>query len=221
MLSPKMSRSRLACALAAVALTGGLAACSQPEEPETPETSAVTTAEETTSEAEESEAESESESTTETSEASSKDDEENEVGEVRERFASLAPESLFDALDTCTETSIEGSYDCSGSEIGQFQFFDSDSKAASSTQVLTELRSSRVVEDTGRKVVGWSVLGTSALITVVDNEEGLVLQQLMSGDKEDPAERIYELGLAEDDGSGVKTPNPDSKSAPTTTKQSQ
>ena len=91
---------------------------------------------------------------------------------------------------------MEGSYDCSGPEIGQFQFFDSDSKAASTTQLLTELRSSRVVEDSGDRVVGWSTLGTSAIITVVDNREGLVMQQLISSDQEDPRQRIYELGLA-------------------------
>ena len=92
---------------------------------------------------------------------------------------------------------MEGSYDCSGPEIGQFQFFDSESKAASTTQLLTELRSSRLVEDKGDRVVGWSVLGTSAIITVVDNEAGQVMQQLISTDQEDPRKRIYELGLAD------------------------
>ena len=89
-----------------------------------------------------------------------------------------------------------GSFDCSGDEIGQFQFFDSESKAASTTQLLTELRSSRVVEDNGDRIVGWSTLGTSAIITVVDNRAGQVLQQLVSSDQEDPRQRIYDLGLA-------------------------
>ena len=91
---------------------------------------------------------------------------------------------------------MSGSFDCSGEGIGQFQFFDSDSKAASTTQLLTELRSSRVVEDNGDRVVGWSTLGTSAIITVVDNEAGQVMQQLISTEQDDPRQRIYDLGLA-------------------------
>ncbi|WP_396122186.1 hypothetical protein [Corynebacterium sp. p3-SID1056] len=119
------------------------------------------------------------------------------VTEVAETFASLAPESLFAQFETCSETGVSGSYDCSGAEIGQFQFFDSEAKAASTTQLLTELRSSRIVEDDGERIVGWSTLGTSAIITVVDNERGQVLQQLVSTEQEDPRERIGKLGLAE------------------------
>lgn len=116
--------------------------------------------------------------------------------EVRERFSTLAPGEFFDKLDECSPSGISGSFDCSGDEIGQFQFFDSESKAASTTQLLTELRSSRVVEDDGDRIVGWSTLGTSAIITVVDNRAGQVLQQLVSSDQEDPRQRIYDLGLA-------------------------
>lgn len=126
-----------------------------------------------------------------------KDVDPKSVTEVQEKFSSLAPDSLFEQFDSCTSTGLKGSYDCSGSGVGQFQFFDSTSKAASTTQLLTELRSSRVVEDTGRKVVGWSTLGTTAVITVVDNDEGLVMQQMVSSDQEDPETKIYELGLAE------------------------
>ena len=118
------------------------------------------------------------------------------LAEVRETFAGLAPEELFDQFDGCSAAGISGSFDCQGDEIGQFQFFDSDAKAASSTQLLTELRSSRVVEDSGDRVVGWSTLGTSAIITVVDNRAGQVMQQLISSDQEDPRQRIYDLGLA-------------------------
>ncbi|WP_018296171.1 hypothetical protein [Corynebacterium lubricantis] len=137
--------------------------------------------------------------TTRNSTASERDDEaasDEILAQVKETFAPLAPESFFDGFVTCSESGISGSYDCAGPEVGQFQFFDSDSKAASTTQLLTELRSSRVVEDTGRKVVGWSTLGTTAVITVVDNDEGLVMQQMISSDQEDPEERIYELGLS-------------------------
>ena len=128
--------------------------------------------------------------------STSKKHETDALAEVRERFATLAPEEFFDQFDDCAAGGLSGSFDCSGEGIGQFQFFDSDSKAASTTQLLTELRSSRVVEDNGDRVVGWSTLGTSAIITVVDNREGQVMQQLISTDQEDPRQRIYDLGLA-------------------------
>lgn len=128
--------------------------------------------------------------------STSKKHEADALAEVRERFATLAPEEFFDQFDDCAAGGLSGSFDCSGEGVGQFQFFDSDSKAASTTQLLTELRSSRVVEDNGDRVVGWSTLGTSAIITVVDNEAGQVMQQLISTDQEDPRQRIYDLGLA-------------------------
>ena len=127
---------------------------------------------------------------------SGKKQEADVLEEVRERFSTLAPEEFFDQFDDCAAGGLSGSFDCSGEGIGQFQFFDSDSKAASTTQLLTELRSSRVVEDNGDRVVGWSTLGTSAIITVVDNEAGQVMQQLISTDQDDPRQRIYDLGLA-------------------------
>lgn len=141
-----------------------------------------------------------SETVSSTSTSSAKNDKtssaQETLADVRERFASLAPDEFFDQFEGCGAGGISGSFDCQGEEIGQFQFFDSESKAASSTQLLTELRSSRVVEDSGDRVVGWSTLGTSAIITVVDNREGLVMQQLVSSDQEDPRQRIYDLGLA-------------------------
>lgn len=135
------------------------------------------------------------ESTSTSSSAKSRD--ENVLGDVRDRFSTLAPPEFFDQFDSCVAGGLSGSFDCSGDGIGQFQFFDSESKAASTTQLLTELRSSRVVEDNGDRVVGWSTLGTSAIITVVDNRKGQVMQQLISTDQEDPRQRIYDLGLAE------------------------
>ena len=68
-------------------------------------------------------------------------------------------------------------------------------KASQTTQVLTELRSSRVIEDSGNRVVGWSMLGNTAILTVVDNDEGLIMQQMISTDQDDPEERLKELGL--------------------------
>ena len=85
---------------------------------------------------------------------------------------------------------------CSGEEVGQFQFFANEAKAASTTQLLTELRSARIVQDDGDVIVGWSNVGTVAIITVVDNANGVVLQQMISTDEQDPRERIMELGLA-------------------------
>lgn len=169
--------------------------------PKTTTSETTTTAESESDTASESESESASETVSSTSTSSSKREKADSSAEatleqVRERFASLAPEEFFDQFEGCGAGGISGSYDCQGDEIGQFQFFDSESKATSSTQLLTELRSSRVVEDSGDRVVGWSTLGTSAIITVVDNREGLVMQQLISSDQEDPRQRIYDLGLA-------------------------
>ncbi|WIM68311.1 hypothetical protein QP027_02600 [Corynebacterium breve] len=210
--------ARLSAGILSVALAGTmLSACTDKDDPQaanpTPpaETTEVSTPAETTSPslesttAESSTKESTSKESTKsapkttgrTSTASERNSKQSKlVDEVSEKFSSLAPESLFEQFDACTETALKGSYDCSGPEVGQFQFFDSTSKAASTTQLLTELRSSRVVEDTGRTVVGWSTLGTTAVITVVDNELGLVMQQMVSSDQEDPEEKIYELGLA-------------------------
>ncbi|TNL98597.1 hypothetical protein FHE74_04110 [Corynebacterium tapiri] len=117
------------------------------------------------------------------------------MAKVKKRFGSIAPDSLWEQFDTCDSTGLDNAYECSGPAVGQFQLFDSKSKAASTTQVLEELRSSTVLEDNGRYIVGWSTLGTSAVITVVDNEEGLVMQQLVSSDIVDPEEHIKKLGL--------------------------
>ena len=55
-----------------------------------------------------------------------------------------------------------------------------------------------MIKDTGKLVVGWSTLGSIAVITVVDNEKGLVMQQMVSTDTVDPTKRIYQLGLADE-----------------------
>lgn len=217
-------RTIAAAAAAAVALTSTLTACGQNDEAETSATSAgattattaTTTAEESTTTAASTTAASTTRTTASTttgaaagssstgaaavtgaSTSNSSNKEEQALREVAQQFSTLAPAEFFEKLDACTSTGIAGSYDCSGEGIGQFQFFASDSKAASTAQLLTELRSSRVVEDSGARIVGWSTLGTSAIITVVDVDKGQVLQQLTSSDQGDPRERIYELGLAE------------------------
>ncbi|AQQ14587.1 hypothetical protein CGLAU_03010 [Corynebacterium glaucum] len=211
--------SRAVTAAATIALAASLTACGDnaTEQTETatptPEATAtsvdsssaeVTEATETVSD--ESEASSEPSISKSSSAARTTVAEERKlVAEVAERFSTLAPAALFSQFESCSATGMAGSFDCSGSEIGQFQFFDSEAKAASTTQLLTELRSSRIVEDKGDRVVGWSVLGTSAIITVVDNTKGQVMQQLISTDQDDPRQRIYELGLA-DQVNEVKTP---------------
>ena len=121
---------------------------------------------------------------------------EKSVAKAYDIFAPVAPKELFALFDRCDSTGGDDSYNCSGPEVGQFQFFRSHSKAKQTTQVLTELRSSQVIEDAGDRVVGWSTLGTTAVITVVDNKEGMVMQQMISSDQEDPEEKIKELGLA-------------------------
>jgi len=121
---------------------------------------------------------------------------EKSVAKAYNIFAPVAPKELFAHFDRCDSTGGDDSYNCSGPKVGQFQFFRSHSKAKQTTQVLTELRSSQVIEDDGDRVVGWSTLGTTAVITVVDNKEGMVMQQMISSDQEDPEEKIKELGLA-------------------------
>ncbi|RSZ61862.1 hypothetical protein EAH68_11405 [Corynebacterium hylobatis] len=187
--------ARLTAASAAVLLSVGLTACTSGDQPEpatsSPAPSPTVVSTTTTTPVETSEA---TETTaTSTSRAGLPED----VAEVQEIFSPIAPASLFEEFDSCNASGLDNAWECSGREVGQFQFFESMSKAASTTQLITELRSSRVVEDTGRKVVGWSTLGTTAVITVVDNDQGLVMQQMVSSDRVDPEERIYELGLAE------------------------
>ncbi|WP_157108874.1 hypothetical protein [Corynebacterium aquilae] len=119
------------------------------------------------------------------------------VEDVFERFGSLAPRSLFERFEVCSPNGVPNSAACSGPSVGQFQFFASDAKAASMTQLLTELRSSRVVKDSGSMVVGWSTLGTTAIVTVVDNDKGVVMQHMITSDKQDPGEVIRDLHLAD------------------------
>lgn len=155
--------------------------------------SAETTASPSPSESEEATEETEGTSTSTTSTAK-KDD--NGVAEVAKQFSTLAPPEFFEKLDSCTPTGLPDAFDCSSSEMGQFQFMESESVATTSTQVLTELRSSEVVEDTGRFVVGWSTVGSSAVVTVIDNDKGQIMKQLLTMDREGPREHIYKLGLA-------------------------
>lgn len=203
MRSARRPLSRLATAAAVVLMPGlGLAACGEAEEPgpaPAPSESASAPAPTTDAPTTESSATETSETpATTTTQRTSEDETDPVVEEVAEEFASLAPASLFEQFESCDPSGLADSWQCSGAEVGQFQFFSGTAKAASTTQLLTELRSSRIVEDTGDRVVGWSTLGTTAVITVVDNERGQVLQQMISSDREDPEEIIYELGLAEE-----------------------
>lgn len=201
---PNLSRSRVRQLAAATSVMAavGLVACSTPEqsaepaEQTTAQSAAETTTALTSSVAKTSTVEESSTSETTSTSPSAKPSKKG-VDEAREVFSSLAPASLWKSFDSCSTTGLEGSYECAGSEVGSFQFFDSRSKAASTTQLLTELRSSQVISDTGRFVVGWSTLGTTAVITVVDNDAGQVMQQLVSSDIEDPDDKIADLGLTD------------------------
>ncbi len=174
----------LARPLIALAMTAALplAACANTNEDATEQSSTSETSSQATS-------------TAASSTESTEEKEKEGVAEAKEAFGSLAPESVFEDFESCEPAGVKNAMDCSGPNVGQFQFSRSESKAASMTQLLTELRSARVVKDTGRAVVGWNTLGSTAVITVVDNEEGTVLQQMTSTDQKDPEERIEELNL--------------------------
>ena len=211
----RRSSARTATAAALLGLSVAAASCSSgadaPDDAPVETTSAATT---TASENDEESAVSSTESSTEPESAAKDEDEASEesttrepsasseldksVAKVYDVYKSLAPKDLFAQFERCDSTGGDSSYNCSGPKVGQFQFFKSHSKASQTTQVLTELRSSHAIEDDGDRVVGWSTLGTTAVITVVDNKEGLVMQQMISSDQVDPEEKIKELGLVKD-----------------------
>lgn len=210
--------SRFTAAASAVLATGCLlTACGKDDTPSpepAPASEATTTAAEKTSapapatseSADSSEAEDESSTAGSSTARKDKDKDASEsaepsgkftdsVEQAYEIFGGLVPEEIFAQFDRCDPNGVTDSFNCSGSEVGQFQFFKSKTKASQTTQVLTELRSSRVIEDSGNRVVGWSMLGNTAILTVVDNDEGLIMQQMISTDQDDPEERLKELGL--------------------------
>lgn len=214
----RRSSARTATAAALLGLSVAAAGCSSdadaPDDAPVETTSAATT---TTSENDKESAASSTESSTSSTESESADKDEDEASEesttrepsasseldksvakVYDVYKSLAPKDLFSQFERCDSTGGDSSYNCSGPKVGQFQFFKSHSKASQTTQVLTELRSSHAIEDDGDRVVGWSTLGATAVITVVDNKEGLVMQQMISSDQVDPEEKIKELGLVKD-----------------------
>lgn len=215
----RRSSARTATAAALLGLSVAAAGCSSdadaPDDAPVETTSAATTT--TTSENDKESAASSTESSTSSTESESADKDEDEASEesttrepsasseldksvakVYDVYKSLAPKDLFAQFERCDSTGGDSSYNCSGPKVGQFQFFKSHSKASQTTQVLTELRSSHAIEDDDDRVVGWSTLGTTAVITVVDNKEGLVMQQMISSDQVDPEEKIKELGLVKD-----------------------
>lgn len=215
----RRSSARTATAAALLGLSVAAAGCSSdadaPDDAPVETTSAATTT--TTSANDKESAASSTESSTSSTESESADKDEDEASEesttrepsasseldksvakVYDVYKSLAPKDLFAQFERCDSTGGDSSYNCSGPKVGQFQFFKSHSKASQTTQVLTELRSSHAIEDDGDRVVGWSTLGTTAVITVVDNKEGLVMQQMISSDQVDPEEKIKELGLVQD-----------------------
>lgn len=206
----KSRRPRIIELTGAVFLAATLVACGTAEEPApepapetsmasetaepTSESSEETTSESSTESASEEPSESASKEPTETTSASPSDFN-DDIDAAYQIFSSIAPRELFEEFDSCDSVGGENNFNCSGPEVGQLQFSKSSTRATQTTQVLTELRSSTVLEDSGDRVVGWSTLGSTAVLTVVDNKEGLVVQQMLSTDQEDPEDRLIELGL--------------------------
>jgi len=206
----KSRRPRIIELTGAVFLAATLVACGTAEEPApepapetstasesaepTSESSEETTSESSTESASEEPSESASKEPTETTSASASDFN-DDIDAAYQIFSSIAPRELFEEFDSCDSVGGENNFNCSGPEVGQLQFSKSSTRATQTTQVLTELRSSTVLEDSGDRVVGWSTLGSTAVLTVVDNKEGLVVQQMLSTDQEDPEDRLIELGL--------------------------
>ncbi|MCQ9330445.1 beta-N-acetylglucosaminidase [Corynebacterium phoceense] len=153
-------------------------------------TSASTSA--TSSASESLEPSSSSATTTSSASRSSRADSVEDVADI---FGTLAPRSFFSELEECDSAGLKDSYNCSGPEVGQFQFSKSETKAAQTTQLLEELKSSRLLYNDDVRLVGWTMFGSTAIITVVDNDEGLVMQQMTSTDEQDPKDKIRELGL--------------------------
>ena len=52
------------------------------------------------------------------------------VDEAYAIFGDLVPEEIFAEFDRCDPNGVEDSFNCSGSKVGQFQFFKSKTKAS-------------------------------------------------------------------------------------------
>lgn len=212
----KSRKPRIIQLTGAVFLAATLVACGTSEEPApapAPETTEASPSSEVESSSKETSAEQSSSETETSTDSKSADPSESESEEPTETtstsasgfsddidaayeiFSSIAPRELFEKFDSCDSVGTDNNYNCSGPEVGQLQFSASSNRATQTTQVLTELRSSTVLEDSGDRVVGWSTLGSTAVLTVVDNKDGLVVQQMLSTDQEDPEDRLIELGL--------------------------
>lgn len=215
--------TRLGAGLSILALAGTLSACGQlrdrnepppgrttaaAEPSESPTESSTATPSPTISDISTSSSSSTPTSTTSTSSTTSAKALPKDVEKVAELYKTIAPREFFEGLESCGSGGKKDSYLCSGHD-GQFQFDHSDSRAASTTQALTELRNSRVVEDTGSRIVGYSAIASTTVITVIDNDRGLIMQEMLTSDKTDPETRIRELGLVKED---EDTPSSSAKS---------
>lgn len=220
--------SRFAAAAASVALlSAALVACTDEGDnggEDAPSTTTVAPAEETTpvtptdttttvtttpdddADGDDADADAEATSSRQSRNANNSDMPED-VRAVAEMFSTLAPMSLFESFESCSSIGRD-TYGCTGAETGQIQFFDSPAKAATQTEVITGLRSARVVKDTGDHVVGWSVTGGTAVISAIDNERGHVLQFMVSPEQVEPDDVIRELGLINPDQEGADEAEP-------------
>ncbi|WKD61768.1 hypothetical protein CCICO_08800 [Corynebacterium ciconiae DSM 44920] len=190
----------LPVAALAVAAVVTVAGCSDsadaPDSQDSSSTSSTSSqsTEPSSSEAEES---SETASTSAADSADASDFKDASIAEAYDIYGDLAPRELFEQLNDCQPNGLPNSKTCTGPKVGTFQFMSSKTKAVSVMQALTEFSNSQVVEKSEDRVVGWSIMGTTAIVTVVNKDKGLLLQQMVSTDDVDPEERIYELGLAQ------------------------
>ncbi|MBV7302884.1 hypothetical protein [Corynebacterium sp. TAE3-ERU2] len=197
--------------LMALALTAALTAagCSDSgEASDVAESSSSSTTSTRTSETSSAESDDSTEtaSTSTTSSTDTRDFKDASIGRAYEKYGDLAPRELFEQLNDCQPNGLPNSITCTGPKVGTFQFMSSKPKSMSVMQALTEFSNSQVVDKSEDRVVGWSIMGTTAIVTVVNKDKGLILQQMVSTDDVDPEERIYELGLAEKPGTAESEP---------------
>ena len=210
LVSPQPRATRVLLTACTLALAAGLSACggSAPDPEPTQEsgaTNAATPADSTSSPSASASADKDPKAAKESKEAQA-------IAEVAHTFSALAPESFFTHFDSCNPSGLEGSPECTGAASGQFQFFNDRAKADSTVELLTGLQSSHIVSDDGSRIVGWSTLGSTAVITVVDRKAGQLMQQPVSSGKIDPMTRLIDLGLVD---AAAATPSPTASVSPT------
>lgn len=133
----------------------------------------------------------------EASPSSPKDEDGSELkARLADLFAPLTSGAFFDTMDTCEELAKEKTWQCQSNSLGQFQLTNSRTEARTQYSTLTQLNGAEIIVDDGARLVGWSTLGSNAIITAVDTDDELVIKQLVDSGETDPERRIVEAGLA-------------------------